>query len=430
MSLYDLPSFPQIPFRVRRIRTPRFLRQTTPLFLVSVFAAAMLAGFLGGFAAVFLQARDGRFLANPINILSDFQGAVSQEQYIPQTTQEEKIIRSVQNVSPAVVSIIITEDIAILEQYFVNPFGENSPFEFQVPQYRQRGTEKREVGGGSGFIVSADGLVVTNKHVVINESAEYTVLTNDGNSYPAEVLARDPVQDLAILKIAKTDKAFSVVTLGDSDVLQIGQTVVAIGNALGEFRNTVSVGVISGLGRTITASGGDFVETIEDVIQTDAAINRGNSGGPILNLAGQVVGMNTATVSGAQNIGFAIPINKVRRAIQQVQAGGEITYAFLGVRYIQVTASLQREENLAVDYGALVVQGQNGQAAVEQGSPAAAAGIARGDIILEIDEKKITPENSLGSVIQKHNPGDRVLLKVLSGAEEKTLTAQLGSRTQ
>ncbi|KKU95232.1 MAG: protease Do, partial [Candidatus Amesbacteria bacterium GW2011_GWB1_48_13] len=168
------------------------------------------------------------------------------------------------------------------EQYYVNPFGElGDPFGISIPQLRQKGTQKQDIGSGTGFIVSKDGMILTNKHVVLDEAAEYTVFTNDGRKFSAKVLARDPLQDLAIIKIEteKTidasgvliQKDFPVVELGDSDKLQIGQTVVAIGNALGEFRNTVSVGVVSGLGRTISASSGDFVETIEDVIQTDAA---------------------------------------------------------------------------------------------------------------------------------------------------------------
>jgi len=447
MNLYQFPSFPQLPrkprrmlafirgkFRMPRLRVkiPSFLREKTAWFAVCVFVGAVVAGFLGGLAGSYYAIEGGLF-RGPQGLLN-LQGVSSsglETSYVPQTTQEEKIIRAVQNVSPAVVSIVITKDVPILEQYFVNPFGEGSPFNVEVPQYRQRGTEKKEVGGGSGFIVAADGLVVTNKHVVLDEQADYTVFTNDGKSYPAKVLARDPVQDLAILKIENPGGSFKVANLGDSNALQIGQTVIAIGNALGEFRNTVSMGVVSGLGRTITATGsGSFVETIEDVIQTDAAINQGNSGGPLLNLAGQVIGMDTATVSGAQSIGFAIPINKVKRSIDQVRKGGEITYAFLGVRYLQVTSGVQKDRKLEVDYGALVVQGENGEPAVELGSPAAKAGLRAGDVILRLNGERITQDNSLGKVIQKYNPGDFVTLILFSGSEEKTVNLELGSRTQ
>ena len=226
-------------------------------------------------------------------------------------------------------------------------------------------------------------------------------------------------------------KPFVAVSLGDSDGLEIGQTVIAIGNALGEFRNTVSVGVISGLGRTITASGGaNFVETIEDVIQTDAAINKGNSGGPLLNLAGEVIGINTATVLNAQNIGFAVPVNKVKRDIEQVKAVGKITYPFLGVRYILLTDRIAKEQNLSVQYGVLIAKGSQGESAVTPGSPAQKAGLLEGDIILEFNGERITPENSLAKLIQKYNPKDTVVLKVLRGDQEKIFTIVLGERSE
>ena len=223
----------------------------------------------------------------------------------------------VKDASPAVVSVIISKYVPILEQEYYNPFGDDSPFKILIPRLKQKGTELKEVGGGSGFIVSADGLIVTNKHVVLDEEAEYTVLTNDGNKFPAKILARDPVQDVAVLKIDANN--LPIVKLGDSDNIEIGQTVIAIGNALGEFRNTVSAGIVSGLMRTITAGGGGFSEELEEVIQTDAAINPGNSGGPLLNLYGEVVGVNTAMASGAENIAFAIPINKIKATLGEMQ---------------------------------------------------------------------------------------------------------------
>ncbi len=188
---------------------------------------------------------------------------------------ENAKISAVKRVSPAVVSIIVTKDLPVLERYYVNPFeGFGNDFFnqfFGMPQYREKGTEKREVGGGTGFVISSDGLILTNRHVVQDEKAEYTVLTNDEKKYQAAVLARDPVLDLAVLKIEKN--GLSAAVLGDSDKLELGQTVIAIGNALGEFRNTVSVGVVSGLSRQITARGAGQTEVLKDVIQTDAAIN-------------------------------------------------------------------------------------------------------------------------------------------------------------
>ncbi|MDP3093148.1 MAG: trypsin-like peptidase domain-containing protein [bacterium] len=364
-------------------------------------------------------------------------------EYIPQTTQEQAVINVVKDFSPAVVSIIITKDLPVIEEYYVSPFNDffGQPFEFKIPQYRQKGTEKKEIGGGSGFIVSEDGIVLTNKHVVLDAEADYTILTNDGRKFPAKVLAKDPAQDLAVLKIEKenvTDnsgnlipKPFAVVKLGDSSKLEIGQTVIAIGNALGEFRNTISVGVVSGLGRTITASGGGFVETLEDVIQTDAAINQGNSGGPLLNLRGEVIGINTATVLQAQNIGFAIPINLAKRDIQQVKTIGKIVYPFLGVRYVLINDKVKEENNLPVDYGAWVVRGETAKdVAVVSGSAADKVGIKDGDIILRFNNEKVTTENSLAKIIQKYSPGETVSLKVLRNGKENTVSLILGERSE
>ena len=344
-----------------------------------------------------------------------------QDGYLAQTAAEERIIKVVKEVSPAVVSIILSRDEPVFEQVLRDPFEDffGTPSPFRTRELEQRGTERREIGGGSGFLVSEDGMILTNKHVVLRDDVEYTVFTNDGESYSAEVLARDPIQDLAVIKI-EGPSPFPFLKLGSSEKLQIGQSVITIGNALGEFRNTVSVGVVSGLGRTITASDGQgFVETIEDVIQTDAAINRGNSGGPLLNLAGEVVGVNTATVLNAQNIGFAIPSDRAKRGLYQVKELGKIVYPFLGIEY-----------QLQTDVGVLIVDVITGSAAEE-------AGLEKDDILVEFDSKEITPKNSLGSIMRQYNeknlkpvynPGDTVELKVLRGEQELVLTAVLDER--
>lgn len=355
------------------------------------------------------------------------------EKYVPQTTQEQMVVDVVKRAQDAVVSVIATKDLPVLEQYNYDPFQEfGLPQDFwgggiQIPQYRQKGTEKREVSSGTGFIVSSDGLVLTNKHVVSTEGAEFTVVMNNEEKYPAVVLAIDPVQDFAVLKIEKKD--LPVLELGDSDSIQTGQTVVAIGNALGEFKNTVSVGVVSGLRRTITAEGGGEPETLEDLIQTDAAINPGNSGGPLFNLAGKVIGINTAMSQGAQSIGFALPINKAKRDLDQVKKAGKITYAFLGVQHILIDADLAKKKNLQVDYGALVVRGATPtDFAVTPGSPADKAGIVENDIILEIDGQKITRTNGLAKVVQSHAPGDTITINILHQGTEKTVKATLVER--
>jgi serine protease Do len=346
---------------------------------------------------------------------------------------ENAIINAVQQASPGVISIIISKDLPVIEKCPYNPFSDLPPEfreffgSFELERPCTTGTRKQEVGGGSGFVVSEQGLIVTNKHVVADNDAEYTVLTNDGKKYPAKVLARDPIQDIAIVKISPTEN-LPVLKLGNSDGVKLGQTAIAIGNALGEFRNTVSVGIISGLARAITASGGEGdVERLEGLIQTDAAINPGNSGGPLLNLRGEVIGINTAVAAGAENIGFAIPINKVKRDINSVEKNGKITAAFLGVRYLIVTDALQERESLGSDYGVLLRGNEDGPAVVPD-SPAARAELQAEDIILSIDGEKITPENPLTAIIARRDAGDRIVLKVLRGSAKIDITVVLGER--
>ncbi len=347
--------------------------------------------------------------------------------------QDELVVAVVKRVSPSVVSIVATKDVAVIEQFFINPFQGDPFFEqffggggFRVPQFRQKGTQKKEIGAGTGFIVSSDGLILTNKHVVADPAAEYTVFLNDATKVPARVLARDPAQDLAVLKIDKS--GLPAVDLGDSSEVQIGQSVIAIGNALGEFRNTVSVGVVSGLQRSIIASGGGGgPEELAELIQTDAAINPGNSGGPLLNLRGEVIAINVAMAQGAENVGFAYPINKAKRDIESVKATGRIIYPFLGVRYAVITKELQAERKLAADYGALIV-GNADEPAVVKDSPADKAGLKAGDIILEFNGERIEPARTLASLIQKYKVGDRVTLKVLRGQDTLTLSATLEER--
>lgn len=342
-------------------------------------------------------------------------------------SQEDSVVAAVKKASPAVVSVIVTKDLPVMEQYFINPFGGDF-WGFQIPQYRQKGTEKKEIGGGTGFMISSDGMLVTNKHVVEDEQAEYTVLTNDGKKYPAQVLARDSLNDLAVLKIE--EKNLPVLKLGDSDKIEIGRTVIAIGNALGEFRNTVSIGIVSGLKRSVTASGmASGAEQLQEVIQTDAAINPGNSGGPLLNLQGEVIGINTAMAQGAENIGFAIPINQAKKSIESVKKNGKISYPWLGVRYVLITEELKKKNNLSVDYGALVSRGEKQEdLAVVPGSPADKAGIVENDIILEVGGVKINQENTLAVLVQKRQIGEEITLKILHKGEEKTVKVKLEER--
>lgn len=404
-----------------------------------LFILGVLVGY--GTAIVFLQYP--KILELEIKNIEEEKSKI--EQYFSEIPYEQAIINASKNVSPSVVSIIVSKMVPIYEQQFIDPFDGNNAgplsefFDFKIPQYVEKESKLQEVGQGSGFIVSADGMVVTNKHVVLDQKAEYTVFTNDGKKYPANVLALDPVQDLAIIKIsASNGEIFQPVVLGNSDNIQIGQTAIAIGNALGEFRNTVSVGVISGLGRTISASnqGQNFSEILEDIIQTDAAINPGNSGGPLLNLKGEVVGINVAIAQGADSIGFALPINFAKRAIDQVAKTNKIVYPFLGVRYILVDEKVKEKYDLSVDHGALVLKGDKGEPAVTKDSGAEKAGIKENDVILSIDGEKIEHGNSLSKIIQKYNAGDKINLHILRPAssaggngEEIDIEAVLGERT-
>ncbi len=409
------------------------------------FAVFLIAGLISGtFASIFIapyvqeklglgeeeSAKGGKVEEQPDIFLEPALLPVAEEK---EDTAEKKLMSIAdiaELVSPAVVSVIVSKYVPVVEEYYYNPFEEfeqfyGQPFGFQIPQYREKGRELQEVGGGTGFIISSDGLIITNKHVVYDEDAEYTVLTNDGKKYPAPVLARDPIQDIAILDISAI--GLPIVKLGNSDELRIGQTVIAIGNALGEFRNTVSVGVISGLARSVTASGRGMTEQLEEVIQTDAAINQGNSGGPLLNLYGEVIGVNTAMAMGAENIGFAIPVNKVKKDISDIKTKGKISYPFLGVRYILINKTLQEKNNLPIDYGVLVIRGNEpGDLAVMPGSAADKAGIVENDIILEIDGVKINQKNTLAKLVLKHSVGDKIILKIFHRGEEKIIEATLG----
>jgi len=411
-------------------------------FLILVILAAV--GFTTGkLSWIYIQNQINDFVQKTEkSLFSPAAGpAKPTEGYVSKIEYEQAIVEAVKEASPSVVSIIISKNLPIYEEQFINPFGSlpdfgsGFPFDFQFPQYVQKGTRKQEVGEGSGFIVSEDGLIVTNKHVVLDKEAEYTVLTNDGKKYPAKVLALDPVQDLAIVKIQASptgfyqDEKFPAIKLGDSSTVQIGQTAIAIGNALGEFRNTVSVGVISGLGRTVLASGArGFSEVLEGVIQTDAAINQGNSGGPLLNLKGEVIGINTAMAQGAQTVGFAIPVNVAKRDINQVVKTNKIVYPFLGVRYVLVDESVKQKYNLLFDYGLLILGGEKGEPAVIEGSTAKKAGLREKDVILEFNGEKITKDNSLARIISQYNPGDKVTIKIISQGQEKDIDIILGER--
>lgn len=309
--------------------------------------------------------------------------------------EESAVIKVVEEVSPAVVSIVA-------DQVVWDPFS---------------GPMREQEGIGTGFVVDKNGLIVTNQHVVANKSVKYFVVLKDKTKYRVDRVFRDPLNDIAILKVNST-KFKHVIQWGDSDKLKVGQTVIAIGNALGRLDNTVTKGVVSAIGRGITASSGfGQSESLENVIQTDAALNPGNSGGPLLNLVGQVVGVNVAISQGAQNIGFAIPVNVVKTVVEDFKKKGEITIPFLGIEYFVITKDIAELRDLT--------QGVFVKSVVEN-SAAEKAGIKVGDIITKVDGEVIGEKRSLGKIILSHKVGDRLQLTIVRDDKEITLSAMLG----
>jgi len=330
--------------------------------------------------------------------------------------EDSAVVSAVKKVSPAVVSVVFTKDVKI-----INPFGGfwGAPDE-QV---------QRQQGGGSGFIITSEGLIATNKHVANVDGAQYSVITQDGKKYDAKVVSKDPISDFAILKIDA--KNLPTVEFGDSDNLDIGQRVIAIGNALGEFQNTVTVGVLSGKERALTAaeSSGNNAESLEGLLQTDAAINEGNSGGPLVNLKGQVIGINTATAAKgqAEGLGFAIPINSLKAAIDSAKKTGKIVRPYIGIRYVPIDQKIAAIKGMKEDKGVLVIGDQTGnQPAVVKDSPADKAGIKEGDVILKINGDKINQDKPLIGLLGKYQPGDEVTLRVLRDGKEMDVKVKLG----
>lgn len=396
-------------------------KRTTTLVFAIVFFSSFF-GALFGFMAGSISDSITPFFEN-----RDNQSEIVQKGRKVVVQEESAVIDVVDKATPAVVSIVITKDVPKIKNFFDNqdPFDS---FFFSPFMQQDEETEQREVGGGSGFLVSSDGYIVTNKHVVNDSDAEYTVLTNNGKEHNARVLALHPTMDIAIMKIEGTD--FPALELGDSENLKVGQSVVAIGNSLGEFSNSVSLGIVSGLQRNVTAgSATGSVERLSNIIQTDAAINPGNSGGPLLDITGKVIGVNVAVAQGAENVGFALPVDQVRETVSQVKEKGRISVPFLGVRYIVLDEDIQKENDLPFDYGALVLRGESRtDFAVIPGSPADKAGITENNIILEIDGKRITDENQLGDAISGHKVGDTITMKVWQKGETKEVQVTLEER--
>ena len=321
--------------------------------------------------------------------------------------EENAVISVVEKTSPSVVAIGVSRRV-------INPFDP-----FALPK-------REDATIGTGFVVSDEqsslasqgkSIIVTNKHVVSDIGTKYTVVTRDNQKYDVRKIYRDPVFDLALVQIDASD--LKALELGDSSKLKVGQTVIAIGNALGRFTNTVTTGVVSGLGRKVVA-GDPFegsLESLDNLIQTDAAINPGNSGGPLLNSSGQVIGVNVAVTEGAQNIGFAIPINSVKATVDEFVSKGSVSRPFLGIRYrfISKDVAILNE----VSQGAFIQE-------VIEGGPAEQAGVKQGDIITKINGQAINDENKVAEVVSKANIGQQLELLVWRDGKELQISVAIG----
>jgi len=389
-------------------------------------AVAFLSGIFGSF--VF-----SNFASTP---LVEYSKTEEQTEIFREVIPENAVSEIAEKYRESVVSIIGEKDLEIILRDPRNFFFDfNDPFLdqfFSTPQnYSEPETkiERRKVGAGTGFMISGNGMILTNKHVVADGEADYTVIFADGEKFSAEVIARDPTDDLAVLQIKNSDeqKFLPVEFIKNSANVKVGQFAVAIGNALGQFDNTITLGVISANGRSITAGDGrGNSENLNQLLQTDAAINPGNSGGPLVNLQGEVVGVNTA-IAGGEGIGFAISLDsqKIEKILSQIEEFGKILKPFLGVRYQLVSPELNDELELGSDFGAWL-HGDNDLPAVIADTPAAEAGLRGGDIILEVEGEKIDSKNPLADILNNYSPNDQIEFTILRDGKKQKIEVVLG----
>ena len=356
--------------------------------------------------------------------------------------QEEKIIKVIERALPAVVSIAASKNVELVEEDLMKMGMDPIAFEERLfGEADEKGSIS--VSGGSGFIVDPSGIVLTNKHVIQDKEASYKAVIGlpDGKAgqekYDVEVIGQDPLSDIAILKIVRPTKNLSAIPLGSSKNIRLGTTVIAIGNALGEFQNTVSTGIVSGLSRFLSAITDmeGHQQRLRGLIQTDAAINPGNSGGPLINLLGEAIGINAAIVFGAQNIGFAIPIDRAKKDLEEIKKYGHVRSPFLGIRYVLLNKHIGRHFKMPVEHGALIVrEGLPGAAAslpaVLPKSSAYEAGLAEHDIILAANGKDITEKETLEDVLAASNVGDKLALKFLRKGKEMSCELILEDRAK
>ena len=368
------------------------------IIVVGCIVLCLFAGFGGAvlYVSMHIANTNSQVISQHQTVAGDGNKLVTQE--------EEDIASVVSKVGPSVVSIVTKS---------------------QVDSGSLYSSAQEEDGAGTGMIVGKDGYIMTNKHV-IDGANTITVILADGTTYSdVKLLGTDPLNDVAFLKVNGVSN-LPAVELGDSTTINVGEKVVAIGNSLGQYQNTVTSGIISGTGRPISAQAGNSVENLTDLIQTDAAINPGNSGGPLLNLKGQVIGINTAIAQDAQGIGFSIPINATKGILKGVLDNGTVQRSYLGVNYIPITADVASHYSLTVKKGAYVFA-DNGQSAVVNGSPADKAGIKNKDIITKVGDVEVGDKGSVSSLVGEYAPGDTITLTILRGGQTMTVNVTLGS---
>jgi serine protease Do len=409
---YSTKSQPVVNYEALRARMgsaiPHRARSSQFKNIGLILLACLLLGFGGGWLGAKSYNHDRLAVAT---------STAAKQQYV---SNESELISSIaKDVGQSVVSIDVTgQDTSPAQDIFG----------FSFPQTQQTRS------AGTGFIISNNGIIVTNRHVVPAGTSSVSVTLEDGTKFDnVEVIGRTngaSSQDIAFLKIGDLKgKNLVPAAIGDSSKMKVGDKVIAIGNALGQFQNTVTTGIISGFGRDVTAgdqSGAQSAENLTDLFQTDAAINEGNSGGPLVNINGEVIGINTAVASNAQNIGFAQPINDLKAMISSVLDSGQLQQPYLGVRYVSLTNDLAHQFNLKVNRGAYVVASNN-EPAVLSGSPAERAGIKDHDTITKVNNQTIDDKTSLTSALSKYKVGDTVTLTIVREGKTTTLKATLGN---
>lgn len=395
----------RLPGPLQRVKVPEVRRPSwLGRGLIIALIVALVAGFGGGWLGASYQ--------DDNNLLS---GSLTNQKKVV-TSESQLISKIANNVGPSVVSVNVVGTEATPTDFF------------------GMGGQQEVKAAGTGIIISSDGIVMTNRHVVPAGTKNVTVTLSDGTELKdVEILGRTSSSDsldVAFLKIKNTNgKKLQPATIGDSSKVAVGDTVVAIGNALGQFQNTVTSGIISGYGRSVQASSssGNSSENLEDLFQTDAAINEGNSGGPLVNMNGQVIGINTAIAGNAQNIGFAIPVNDITGLIKQVMETGKLARPYLGVRYVLLTDDYAYQFNLSVKRGAYIAPSQDGTPSVLPDSPADKAGLKEKDIITKVDTTNVDEKHSLVSLLGQHQPGDTVNLTVVRGSKTMNIKVKLGT---